>query len=101
MLTEAQLIAPCGMNCGICMAYLRKDKRCPGCHEEDTSKAASCRQCIIKNCEIIKENQVPFEEHLALNMGQLLSIPFVLVGVIVFFIARRSGLKKEHIIPEQ
>ncbi len=34
--------------------------------------------------EIVKENQVPFEEHLALNMGQLLSIPYVLAGVIIF-----------------
>jgi prolipoprotein diacylglyceryl transferase len=31
--------------------------------------------------EHFKENQVPFENALALNMGQLLSIPFVLVGV--------------------
>ncbi len=30
--------------------------------------------------ELIKENQVPFENTLPLNMGQLLSIPFVLAG---------------------
>ena len=31
--------------------------------------------------EFIKEPQVGFEENMALNMGQLLSIPFVLIGV--------------------
>ena len=31
--------------------------------------------------EFIKEPQVGFEEHMALNMGQLLSIPFVLLGI--------------------
>jgi hypothetical protein len=25
------LIAPCGMNCGTCLSYLRKENRCPGC----------------------------------------------------------------------
>lgn len=31
--------------------------------------------------EFIKEPQVGFEESMALNMGQLLSIPFILIGV--------------------
>jgi prolipoprotein diacylglyceryl transferase len=31
--------------------------------------------------EFVKENQVGFEEGMALNMGQLLSIPFVIVGI--------------------
>ena len=31
--------------------------------------------------EFFKENQVGFEEGMALNMGQLLSIPFVLLGI--------------------
>lgn len=33
--------------------------------------------------EFIKENQEPFEEAMALNMGQLLSIPFILTGIIL------------------
>ena len=36
--------------------------------------------------EFVKENQVSFEEGMTLNMGQLLSIPFVLLGI--FLIAR-------------
>ncbi len=31
--------------------------------------------------EFVKENQVGFEEGMALNMGQLLSIPFTIVGI--------------------
>jgi prolipoprotein diacylglyceryltransferase len=33
--------------------------------------------------EFLKENQVPFEDSMKLNMGQLLSIPLVIVGIII------------------
>ena len=36
--------------------------------------------------EYLKENQVPFEENLPLNVGQLLSIPAVLLGI--YFLVR-------------
>ncbi|MDD5456566.1 MAG: hypothetical protein PHV30_05985 [Candidatus Margulisbacteria bacterium] len=29
------LIAPCGMNCAICLGYLREKNKCPGCSETD------------------------------------------------------------------
>jgi prolipoprotein diacylglyceryl transferase len=35
--------------------------------------------------EFLKEPQVGFEREMALNMGQLLSIPFVLAGIILIF----------------
>ncbi|MCD4695196.1 MAG: prolipoprotein diacylglyceryl transferase [Bacteroidales bacterium] len=41
--------------------------------------------------EFIKEPQVGFEETMALNMGQLLSIPFVLAGLGLLFYARRNN----------
>jgi hypothetical protein len=28
---KLHLVAPCGMNCGICRAYLREKNKCPGC----------------------------------------------------------------------
>lgn len=34
--------------------------------------------------EFVKENQVSFENSMPLNMGQLLSIPFVIIGVLLF-----------------
>lgn len=30
---DKSLIAPCGMNCGTCIAYLRDKNKCPGCPE--------------------------------------------------------------------
>ena len=57
---NAQLIAPCGMNCGICMAYLREKNKCPGCRAADTNKAISCIRCKIKNCEIIQKGEVKY-----------------------------------------
>lgn len=35
--------------------------------------------------EFFKENQEAFEDQLALNMGQVLSIPFVLIGIFVLY----------------
>lgn len=35
--------------------------------------------------EFFKENQVDFENGMLLNMGQLLSIPFILIGLFFFF----------------
>jgi hypothetical protein len=55
-----ELIAPCGMNCGICLAYLRKDRKCPGCRGNDVGKNKSCVRCIIKNCEKIKTSKSGF-----------------------------------------
>jgi hypothetical protein len=60
MLTETSLIAPCGMNCGICMAYLRVKNHCPGCRGDDTKKQISALRCIIKNCETPKVNKSGF-----------------------------------------
>jgi hypothetical protein len=57
---ETLLIAPCGMNCGICRAYLRKEKKCPGCHGDSTSMMVSTFRCIIRNCETIKNNKSGF-----------------------------------------
>ena len=45
--------------------------------------------------EFLKENQVAFEDRMTLNMGQWLSIPFVLVGIccMLFFDRERPGKK--------
>ena len=45
--------------------------------------------------EFLKENQVSFENNMSLNMGQWLSIPFVIIGVyFMFFYDRKT--KKEN-----
>ena len=59
-MTGTQLIAPCGMNCGVCLAYLREKRKCPGCHGEDTNKPVTRKKCVIKNCEMIQRSKSKF-----------------------------------------
>lgn len=42
--------------------------------------------------EFVKENQEPFEEGLLFNMGQLLSIPFVLLGLFFLLMSVRKKI---------
>ncbi len=53
---DSSLIAPCGMNCGICLAYLRDKNKCPGCNANDAGKSVYRQKCRIRNCGTIKEN---------------------------------------------
>jgi Protein of unknown function (DUF3795) len=57
---KEELIAPCGMNCGICLAHLRTKNTCPGCRSFSADKNAYYRRCIIINCEVIKTNTSGF-----------------------------------------
>ena len=54
------LIAPCGMNCSICLAFLRDKNKCPGCRNMGTNKPVYCRKCIIKNCELLAKTESNF-----------------------------------------
>jgi hypothetical protein len=50
------LIAACGMNCGLCIGYLRQKKACGGCYtKHDPNKPNVCRSCKIVNCELLAE----------------------------------------------
>jgi len=61
MLIDAELIAPCGMDCAICRAHLRKDKPCPGCRGDDALKPAyGVTTCIIWNCPTVRTNHSGF-----------------------------------------
>jgi hypothetical protein len=44
-------IAPCGMNCGICKAYLRKKNPCHGCHEAEQNMPITRVNCRIRTCD--------------------------------------------------
>lgn len=50
--------------------------------------------------EFIKEPQVGFEEGMALNMGQLLSIPFILAGIAILVYAYSKRLPARAVKPE-
>jgi phosphatidylglycerol:prolipoprotein diacylglycerol transferase len=39
--------------------------------------------------EAFKENQVAFEDDMVLNMGQILSIPFVIAGIMILIVSQR------------
>ena len=53
---KSELIAPCGMNCTLCMARLIRVKNiCPGCRGDNLHKPNNCVQCVIINCDHFKE----------------------------------------------
>ena len=54
------LIAPCGMNCGICQAYLRERNICNGCRQDILPKAHHCFTCSIKNCDLLSKTPSGF-----------------------------------------
>lgn len=45
------LIAPCGINCSLCYAYLREKNHCPGCRFDDAAKSKARITCAIKTCK--------------------------------------------------
>jgi hypothetical protein len=57
---DKSLIAPCGMNCGTCMAFLREKNKCPGCRVFSIDKAISIQRCIIPNCNYLDETTSKF-----------------------------------------
>jgi hypothetical protein len=57
---EPCVIAPCGMNCALCLAFQRPKRKCHGCWGQDSDKSISCRSCIIRNCETIRSNSSHF-----------------------------------------
>jgi hypothetical protein len=54
ILSPSELIAPCGMNCGVCYAHLREKNKCPGCREDDFEKPITRKRCKIKTCDKLK-----------------------------------------------
>lgn len=53
---KASLIAPCGMNCGLCYGYQRTKNNCSGCITKSPNKPKYCTVCKIKNCEHLAES---------------------------------------------
>ncbi|NMC29931.1 MAG: DUF3795 domain-containing protein [Pelolinea sp.] len=47
---EKELIAPCGMNCGLCRSFLRSENSCPGCLSGRVVNQV-CIHCPIKQCK--------------------------------------------------
>ena len=59
---EKELIAPCGNNCSICVAYFgyrmdgkRRKDACPGCRTKNKNCAF-----LKKHCELLSKNKIEF-----------------------------------------
>ncbi len=45
------LIAACGMNCGICRAYLRPKNPCRGCRKAEQNRPRTREHCRLRVCK--------------------------------------------------
>ena len=50
---KEEYIASCGINCMICLGYLRTKNTCPGC-----KKISS--KCVIQNCKELNDNSLTY-----------------------------------------
>jgi hypothetical protein len=57
---NTQLIAPCGINCRVCLAFMREKNKCPGCRVVDMAKCETRVRCVIKNCEHVKAGKTGY-----------------------------------------
>ncbi len=57
---DRSMIAPCGMNCGTCYAYLRTKNKCCGCLSASVNNYKTVHLCIIKNCEHLEKTTSKF-----------------------------------------
>jgi hypothetical protein len=57
---KRSLLAPCGINCRVCIAYLREKNTCPGCRINTINKPVTRNRCRIKNCNELHKNNLKF-----------------------------------------
>ena len=77
--------------CALYVAYWKTDIiRFPG-----RILGTSLATCFLARflIEFVKENQVPFESSLLLNMGQLLSLPFIVAGIYLVLTSRKRAAR--------
>jgi hypothetical protein len=57
------LIAPCGMNCALCLAYQREKNKCPGCRFVNDTHQVTRSRCRIKRCDffIVSKSRFCFD----------------------------------------
>jgi hypothetical protein len=53
-------LAPCGMNCATCLAYLREKNTCCGCRSDKVADSRYIRKCSIRNCAIFEKTDSTF-----------------------------------------
>ena len=55
-----RMVAPCGMNCRICLGHLREKNVCHGCWGDNDNKPYHCVACAIKNCDYLEKTESKF-----------------------------------------
>jgi hypothetical protein len=55
-----EMIAPCGMDCGLCARHLREKDGCGGCRVDGIIKPRYCVVCRIRDCEEIEASESGF-----------------------------------------
>lgn len=58
-----KLIAICGMNCHLCLAYKREKNGCLGCRAEIGLRLEYCDRCKIRNCETAINKKLTYCYH--------------------------------------
>jgi hypothetical protein len=102
--TDTSLIAPCGMNCSLCLGYQREKDHCKGCRNEKNIKykTKGSTNCVIKNCELLKDTKSGFcfdcVKYPCTRLKQLDKRYRTKYGMSMLeksgYILRRNGLKK-------
>lgn len=57
---DGKMIAACGMNCYLCLAYQKKKNHCEGCRAVDEAIRGGCLKCIIRGCPEISTKKLDF-----------------------------------------
>jgi len=57
---DENIIAPCGMNCSLCIGHQRKKNQCHGCRVDAPNKRKSCTHCSIVLCDKRKDKDTDF-----------------------------------------
>jgi hypothetical protein len=54
------MIAPCGMNCALCIGHQRAKKPCAGCRGDAAEIHPHCLKCVIRGCEALQNGKFAF-----------------------------------------
>lgn len=57
---KSSMIAPCGINCGVCSAYLRERNTCTGCRGADFDKCITRIRCKMKTCDALQDGKTKY-----------------------------------------
>lgn len=58
--SNPMIVAPCGVNCSLCRAYIREHNACTGCRGDDCNKSNASLTCSIKNCSQLETGNHQF-----------------------------------------